>query len=215
MGGCCHEAIGPALLHFLGRCSVALNSFGTEVAVQRRRHESAQVAGVRMTKAESDLNPGPVCNFCNGRTFALLHNASPCCGVGACEDCWCRWVDSQIRPCMEERRTGVQCIAPGCTAAIHQHLWLYLGKRSNSIGQFQADIASERKRMACKTSPASYELQIASSVLDPGPTCVICRDRQWALLSNARCHHGACEACWTQWAKSQIPVCRAARQDVP
>merc|ERR1712107_591233 len=59
---------------------------------------------------------------------------------------------------------------------------------------------------------SGVQLQWAQSEFEAGPECLVCRQRDWAVLGNS-CGHYACQGCWGKWAETQLPCCEAQRRD--
>jgi hypothetical protein len=212
---CCKGQIATALRRKLSAASLAIRNFDEEV---RKATSIGQtnvcVSGVKLTSsyrlhvevAESDLDVGLTCCFCQEHHWALLANDN--CGHSACESCWTRWAEHNIPRCRDERRNCVHCcISPDCQAVMHAELWRYLCSRSIIVGTLADEARSALGQLAHLSARRAEPLEA-------GPVCTICRGRHWALIANPSCNHAACEACWSMWAEVQIPNCRSSRKDV-
>jgi len=87
----------------------------------------------------------------------------------------------------------------------------HLTMHSRVLSRFKAHSDLEIARLM---HVDGQKLCSGSAPTETGPECVICRERRFALLVNPGCEHAACEDCWASWMETQIPACRAQKNDV-
>jgi len=152
------------------------------------------------------------CEECSQPVWGLLQNQ---CGHKACWRCWIINLEGLSATCLSERRTSMPCFHLSCDVEVQANLWRFLCDRSSALQlkKHDAELKFQMGRLR-QLERDGVQLARALTPTASGPTCIICREPQWALLTNAPCGHGACEHCWAAWAATQIDRCDAERQDV-
>jgi len=123
------------------------------------------------------------------------------CYHSACAECWRACVEGQLPRCSAERLLRVFCPAPGCGRCVAQKLVLRVSPAARNLAM-EIDRDNDRLDLAVGVR---VHWQIRGS-------CPVCQEPCGPLLLNNSCDHGACQECWLQWAKTQVPRCRSERQ---
>merc|ERR1712232_118274 len=152
------------------------------------------------------------CGICDEKCYHFILNS---CGHSVCENCWLSWVERQAPYCMSHCCMSIPCIS--CPASVKESVLSRLRLRSDALelllASYDIELRNQSKRQRDLTSKG-VTLSITQSRTEPGPACIICHDRNFALLVNTPCGHMACESCWAGWACSQIDRCEIHHRDV-
>jgi len=179
IGKDCGTAISPHILEHVYTISTAVRSFKDEISDEVKRLR--KFCGDLLYFGTTPQDFGPECSICREPRVALIRSGD--CEHAACEDCWAKWVETQIPRCRAQKGPDLGCFGHRCQSRPSVQLWMHSCSRSTLVEALETQFAYRRRLQDNVLFPAGVQVDC------PQPGCLGLGYRGYDTLMCFVCEH--------------------------